>query len=231
MENSNVYAYTDEKIRSALRTIVLTEGTLKQKLLAAYRADLQSLNDSNFPEGELRECFNSFITDIKKHTPEGEASVDRAIQHMGEIEAEMSIERIDSLAFNFADYLVEELPFETEIDLEGRLIYIKATGRIYSNFFKKALLDVVSHEQFDSGFSLLVDVSDIQAIPIVDDATDMKEIFKVLKDVLREKIAFVVTSPVVLAIAKLVATLASREGIHFKIFRHRGKAEKWLGVE
>ncbi|MAG13404.1 MAG: hypothetical protein CMN78_02285 [Spirochaetales bacterium] len=230
MEDFSTYFYTDEKIRSALRTIVFTDGTLRQKLLAAYTSDLQSLNEANFPEGVIRESFVSLINDIKQYGSDNADTVVGAIRSMDELEAEMSIERLDSLALNLADFIHEVLPFQTEIDADKRLATITATGRIYSNFFKKALLDVVSDERYDSSCRLLVDVTEIQAIPIVDDAKDMHEIFQVLKDVLREKIAFVVTSPVVLAIAKPVSTLAALEGIQFKIFRTREKAEKWLGI-
>jgi hypothetical protein len=95
------YSYADEKLRSALRAMISTEGTLRDKLVVAYQSDLRLLHESYFPEGEPRDQYCQIITAIMEWAPKGDSQdpIVAAIEQMDDYTIASIIERIDSLAF------------------------------------------------------------------------------------------------------------------------------------
>ena len=118
-----------------------------------------------------------------------------------------------------------------EINKEQLLVHVTVAGRIEPNFFREALLQAVSSNGFEPIYKLLIDLTNIESIPIVDDARDVYELFRVMKNAFLGKIAILVPNEVVRTIAMVVSMLAKKEGLALEVFLDSDKAMEWLEVK
>ena len=120
------------------------------------------------------------------------------------------------------------MPFEIEIISEEKLVNVRAFGRIHTDLFKRILLETISNDQLYSTYGLLVNLTNVQGSPIVDDSTEVLNILRTVRKAFRGKVAVVVMNQAVLTIARLVSLLAAKEHILFEAFEDIEKAKTWL---
>ena len=121
--------------------------------------------------------------------------------------------------------------FTTEIDKERRLTYTRVTGSIAPRVFREALTHAFWREDFDPTYSLIVDLTGLDGVPLIEETREVYRVFRVLRDSFKGKIAVVAPDIVSHTLAQLVAMLAAQEGVRLEAFRSVDKAREWLGVE
>jgi len=114
---------------------------------------------------------------------------------------------------------------------EKRFVHIKATGPITPHIFRQALMNSFWNEKFDPTFSQLIDLTDIAGSPSIDETYDVTNVFRVMKNIFKGKIAVLSANPNVYTAAKLISLHASKVNLDFEVFTDIDKAKKWLGVE
>ncbi len=120
--------------------------------------------------------------------------------------------------------------FTAEIYPETRFAHIKVVGQITPHIFKEALLNSFWNEKYDPSYALLIDLSDVEGFPAVDDRYNVGEVFRLMKTTLKGKIAILAAGRIVHTVATLVSMLASKEGLYFEVFEDMEEAKEWLGV-
>ena len=123
------------------------------------------------------------------------------------------------------------MQFNTEINKEKRFVHIKVTGPVEPHIFREALLNAVSINGFEPIYAQLIDLTEIESFPVVDDARDVHQVFRAMKNAFMGKVAILAPNAVVLTIAKLVSMLARKEGLDLEVFPDIDKAMEWLGVK
>ena len=120
--------------------------------------------------------------------------------------------------------------FITEIDPKKQFAYIKVSGCVSPRIFREALMNSFWDDDFDPTFTQLIDLSEIEGYPVIDDAEDVSGVFRSMRNILKGKIAILAPNTVVLTIAHLVSYLARKEGMELEVFQSLDKAKEWLGV-
>ena len=123
------------------------------------------------------------------------------------------------------------MQFTIEIYPQKQFAYIKATGQVTPRIFREALMNSFWNDKFDPTFAQLIDLSEIEGFPVVDEAYDVRDVFRVMKNILKGKIAVLTVNAGVHSMAKLVSLLASKEGFELEVFKDLDKAKEWLGVK
>ena len=123
------------------------------------------------------------------------------------------------------------MQFTTEINTEKRLVHIRATGRVAPHIFREALMNTFWSDRFEPTYDQIIDLTDIESSPVIDDAEDVHKVFRAMKKILKGKIAVVAPTVTVHAMVIVVAMLAAKEGLHLEVFKDVDKAKEWLGVE
>ena len=118
----------------------------------------------------------------------------------------------------------------TDIDAVKRYAYIKVTGRITTGVFRDAIMTTFMREDSDPTFAQLIDLSGLEGFPVTADAQDAHSVFRVMRHILKGKIAVLAPNDTVNTIVKLVSAYAAKEGLALESFTQEDSAKKWLGV-
>ena len=122
----------------------------------------------------------------------------------------------------------EIMQFNVEINHEKKCVHVKVYGRVNPGLFGKALTNSFSCAEFDSSYAQLIDLSNIEGLPVIEEFPTVVEVLGLMKAQLKNRIAVFADSAPVHTTAKLVSSLASREGLVLEVFDDIEKAREWL---
>ena len=117
--------------------------------------------------------------------------------------------------------------FEYEFHADSSICIVKAIGEIDFEESTNAMKYVASHPEFDIGFKIIVDLTEMNYHPSYEDLLGIVDTLKLLKESFTNKMALI-TKPKMSIVAKLVSVYCELAGMKMKSFISIEEANLWI---
>ena len=125
------------------------------------------------------------------------------------------------------------MPYEFQIDKDHGVVLFTADGTFTTGDLFSCLKEVMVHEDFEPGYSHLVDFSSV--VSFEPGETEIKKRVEEDKEILdklgRARIALVSPTPFVYSMTSMYQLLMNSDECEVKTFRDTASAREWLGVK
>ena len=122
------------------------------------------------------------------------------------------------------------MPYTIEVDRQCRRVLFKANGNYSQEESFQSIQDVLGHPDYQAGHDVLVDMTDVEDVPLWSaDIFQKVEFDKALIAKLgTAKWAFVAPRDLVYGLARMYQTLMDDTPIEVEVFRELEPAQAWL---
>jgi len=120
------------------------------------------------------------------------------------------------------------MPFQVTVDPSRRWVTIIGTGITDAAGFRAALLEVVANPMFQAGYRILVDSSELDYTPTVEETHQFAQFHSANNSLRSSKVAVVVAKTVDYGMANMFAILCGLKDSPVRSFQSSAEAEKWL---
>lgn len=122
------------------------------------------------------------------------------------------------------------MPYSIEVDRRLHRVWFKATGIYTQAEAFQSIQDMVDHPDFQTGDDVLVDMTDVEEVPLL--SADILKKVEFDKGLIAKlgtaNWAFVTPTDLLFGFARMYQTLMDDAPIHVEAFRDLGKAQAWL---
>jgi hypothetical protein len=120
------------------------------------------------------------------------------------------------------------MPASIEFDPERRIMTVTVSGLRTVTNAAGVLGEMLGDPRLEPDCGILADFRDLQSIPTEEEARQLFDLYTASGLLARYRIAVVVTRPVHVVIASMIALRASFVGGRLQVFDDRAAAERWL---